>query len=471
MRRTYFLTNIGNRTQTKLSLKDPELKACFSVQCSGTNSNTDPQQNGKDQIMINFCKSSASFFFKQNKTDTQQSDQLLSTVKTHRKEIKGVVVDSFLRYLGRNSERLSPEELKTIRSRVTSNLISKRHYPIPCQSQTPTNENILSWFVQGDNGAKLYRRAIVKQDKEVEAFLRNLHVDVNRADKKTGDTPLILAARAHNAEQVGLLLKSGATVDSRNNKGKDAIYEAVTNLNRISYRDDNQFYTINHLLKSGADVNQPLLMGETPQKTLSESAIAKSELRVARLLINHTHELSPCTLFELVSKTDKDNPRIIDHLLDTFDFDLEDRNENGLTPLMVAACQKRPKAMKVLLDQPNNALEAQVILPVDQFLKYWTAYSLADHHQSNECVKLLLRYGARKIVPKLTESEAQWMMKYNELRESHAKTEATLDNFIVKLVSPVHMGGYLFSHMHYSGQFERLENERPEQQLQTPPED
>lgn len=421
--------------------------------------------------MINFCKSSASFFFKQNKTDTQQTDQLPSTVKIHRKEIKGVVVDSFLSYLGHSSKHLSPEELTTIQSRVTSNLISKRHYLIPCLSQTLTNGNILSWFVQGDHGATLYRRAIVKQDKEVEAFLRNLHVDVNRADKKTGDTPLILAARAHNADQVGLLLKSGATVDSRNNKGKDAIYEAVTNLNRISYRDDTQFYTINHLLNSGADVNQPLLIGEAPQKTLSESAIAKSELRVARLLINHSHELSRCTLFELVSRTDTDNPRIIDHLLDTFDFDLEDRNEDGLTPLMVAACQKRPKAMKVLLDQPNNALEAKVILPVDQFLKYWTAYSLADHHQSNECVKLLLRYGAKKIVPKLTGSEAQWMMKYNKLRESYARTEATLDDSFVKVVSPLYLGGYLFSRMHYSSQFERLEKERPEQQLQTPPEE
>ena len=421
--------------------------------------------------MINFCQSPASFFFKQNKTDTRQTDQLPSTVKIHRKEIKGVVVDSFLGFLGRSSESLSPGELKTIQSRVTSNLLSKRHHLIPCLNQTPTNGNIVSWFVQGDHGAKLYRRAIVKQDKEVEAFLRNLHVDINRADKKTGDTPLILAARAHNADQVGLLLKSGATVDSRNNKGKDAIYEAVTNLNRISYRDDTQFYTINHLLESGADVNQPLLIGEAPQKTLSESAIAKSELRVARLLIDHSHELSPCTLFELVSKTGKDNPGIIAHLLDTFDFDLTDRNENGLTPLMVAACQKRPKAMKVLLDQPNNALEAKVILPVDQFLKYWTAYSLADHHQSNKCAKLLLRYGAKKIVPKLTESEAQWMMKYNELRESHAKTEAILDDTIVKFVSPLRMGGYLFSHMHYSSRFERLANERPKQQLQTPPED
>lgn len=421
--------------------------------------------------MINLFKSPASFLFKQNKTDTQQTDQLLSTEKIHGKEIKAVVVDSFLRFLGRSGESLSPDELKTIQSRVTSNLISKRHYLIPCQSQTPTNENILGWFAQSDHGAKLYRQAIVKQDKEVEAFLRNLHVDVNRADKKTGDTPLILAARAHNSDQVGLLLKSGATVDSRNNKGKDAIYEAVTNLNRISYRDDAQFYTINHLLKSGADVKQPLLIREAPQKTLSESAITTSELRVAKLLINHSHKLSSCTLFELISKTRKDNPKIIAHLLDTFDFDLKDRNENGLTPLMVAACQKRPKAMKVLLDQPNNALEAKVILPVDQFLKYWTAYSLADHHQSNECAELLLSYGAKKIVPKLTESEAQWVMRYNALKARHNETEKNLDAFSIKISGPIGLGMNLFSHFHYAGLFQRLENERPEQQLQTPPED
>ena len=63
------------------------------------------------------------------------------------------------------------------------------------------------------------------------------------------------------------------------------------------------------------------------------------------------------------------------------------------------------------------------------------------------------------------------MMKYNKLRESYAKTEAILDDSFVKVVSPLYLGGYLFSRMHYSSQFERLEKERPEQQLQTPPEE
>lgn len=420
--------------------------------------------------MINLFKSVASLYFNQNETESKQAATSIPTQKIHKDKIKDVVTDSFLAFLGQERDVLPPRHLKTIQSRITSNLMSEQHYPIPYQNQTPTKEDILDWFIQGKHGTKLYRRAVVKQDREVEAFLRNRHVDISHPDEKTGDTPLILAARAHDAGQVELLLKSGASVDTRNKKGMDAINAAVTNLNCVSYRNDRQFYTIQHLLNHGADVNQPLSM-TAPQKTLSESAIAKAELRIAELLINHTRELHSCTLFELISDRHENNPEIICHLLKSFTFDMEVRNQDGLTPLMVATCQQRPKVMKALLDCPNNALEAQVIRPIEgNFLKYWTAYSLANHHQFKECSELLLKYGAKKIVPKHTESEAQWMMKYHELTKRKGESEEILDDPVIKLSGPVGMAMNLFSSSHYRGLFDRLAAERPEQYLPTPPE-
>ena len=420
--------------------------------------------------MLNPFKSVASLCFKQNETQSKQAATSLPTQKTHKNKIKDVVIDSFLAFLGQERNRLPPRHLKTIQSRITSKLMSEQHYPIPCQSQTPTKEDILNWFIQGKHGTKLYRRAVVKQDREVEAFLRNQHVDISHPDEKTGDTPLILAARAHDADQVELLLNSGAAVDTRNKKGMDAINEAVSNLNCVSYQNDRQFYTIKHLLNNGADVNQPLLM-TSPQKTLSESAIAKAELRIVQLLINHTRELHPCMLFELISDHHENNPEIISHLLKSFTFDMAVRNQGGLTPLMVATCQQRPKIIKALLDCPNNALEAQLIKPIEgNFLKYWTAYSLANHHQFKECSELLLAHGAKKIIPKHTESEAKWMMKYNELKKRKAESEDILDDPVIKLSGPVGMAMNLCSYSHYRGLFKRLEAERPEQHLPTPPE-
>lgn len=167
----------------------------------------------------------------------------------------------------------------------------------------------------------------------------------------------------------------------------------------------------------------------------------------------------------------KNNPEIICYLLKSLTFDMAVRNQDGLTPLMVATCQQHPKVMKALLNCPNNALEATVIKPIEgNFLKYWTAYSLANHHQFTECSELLLQHGAKKIIPKHTQSEAQWLMKYNELKKKKGESEKVLDDPVIQLSGHVGMAMSLFSSSHYRALFERLEAERPEQHLPTPSE-
>ena len=320
-----------------------------------------------------------------------------------------MIIDKIIAFKVENNSHLSSEYLKTLEDRLISKILGKKSYSIPYEGQSASEEDILNWFVASKHGPKLHRRAIVMKDRDVETFLRSVaHVDVNQPDKKTGDTPLILAARAHDADTVKALLDADATINARNKLGKDSIYEAITELNQQCYRDQAQYKTIKHLLDHGADINQSLL--GNPKVTLSESTILKAEVRIANEILRHTKNIHPRMIFELARGKNQDSSIIINRILRSRHFDLDTRNSEGLTALMIATIHNKQRVMRALINRPDNAIESTVIRPVYGFDKHMTAYSLSLKN-GDSCSKTLLDYGAKKIVPTLTDEEAEFLKK------------------------------------------------------------
>ena len=316
------------------------------------------------------------------------------TEKVHKSKIINVVVAAFIASLPKDSPERSPCNQINVQTRLTSNLLGKNYYHIPCHKQSLASDDILDWFAKGKHGEKLHRRAIASGDREVASFLRQAHVDVNQPDDNTGDTPLILAARTHDAVTVKELLMAKAIVSARNHGNKDAIYEALENLNRTSYRDGSQFKTIKCLLEHGADVNQPLL--HRPATRLSEYAIPKAELRVAKLLISHSQFISTNTVFALARVNSIDTTDILRYLVEQRKFD--PREITGPLIPILGSDNKLPLVQGQLID-PLKAKEF-ADRGRHKLGTYRTAL-LIDQGKDKECEELFPDYGQLKAVPKL----------------------------------------------------------------------
>ena len=344
--------------------------------------------------MINFLKHNHFSPFRSTQQDFASEKK--STEKVHESKIKRVVVENFLASLPKTDDKHSSRCRENIKTHLKATL-KHSFYRIPCHHQPLADNEILNWFVNGALGQKLHRLAVVNRDKDVESFLRKAHVDVNQPDKKTGDTPLILAARIHDADTVKELLGAKADISARSKIAKDAIYEALENINRTNFRDDQQFETIKCLLEHGADVNQRLL--HRPTTRLSEYAIPKSELRVAKLLISHSKSIKTETLHQLAKVRSIDSPNIIRHVLFQPKFDPKE-NPPCDTPLMAVYINGEQQFKEVLFFPPD-------IPPAVTYPKLAKRFGcldvacLVEKGRLKEVSELLDGYGPLKEVPKL----------------------------------------------------------------------
>ena len=368
---------------------------------------------------------------------TPQKDsvsQATPAEKVHVNKIRGVVVNAFLASLPGGDVEHSPLCKTKIEDRLTSKILKRTYYSIPCEKQPLGSGEILDWFVKGEHGQQLHRRAIVNQDKEVVSFLRKAHVDVNQPDKKTGDTPLILAARIHDAVTVKELLEADATISTRNHGNKDAIYEALEKLNHVTYRNDNQFQTIECLLEHGADVNQRLL--HKPAIRLSEYAIPKAELRLAELLASHSESINACTLLELVKDRYADRQDIIRHLLSHPKFDPEGSTSCGDIALIERTTDGKSKSKKVLLSMKAiNATVAATIRPLTGVEKYRGLAWLLKQRNLEACSEISEDFGVLKIIPKYTTNETLSVKKHADLADK-VKSEPASEAVLGLLIPP-----------------------------------
>ena len=348
------------------------------------------------------------------------------TEKVHNSKVRSVVVAAFIASLPKDSPERSPCNQKSVTARLTSNLLNKSYYHIPCHKQPLASDEILDWFAKGKHGEQLYRRAIASGDREVASFLRKAHVNINQPDKKTGDTPLILAARIHDAVTVKELLIANASVSARNQGKKDAIYEALENLNRTSYRDDAQFNTIKCLLERGADVNQPLL--HRPATRLSEFAIPKAELRVAKLLISHSEFIKTNTVFALTRVNSIDSPDILNYLVKQRKFDPKEITNTEPGAILMSGKDKKPQLVKGQLVYPKRSKEFADKGRMQYENKYFVGAYLIDQGKNKEFDELLPDYGALEEIPRLPANKTLHIKQVADLAVMN-KSAVKLANF------------------------------------------
>ena len=383
--------------------------------------------------------------------------------KVTKHEIQSVVVERFIQ----SQDHISGKCSRDIRNRVTKNLFDKRSYTLNDQNKKPTNDEIFNWFISSEYGPKLHRRSVVQQDETLEAFLRMAGVDINCHDEKTGDTPLILAARNHHAHIVSSLIKHGAEVSAKNHRQHDAIHEVVYTMTDSNYRSESLYATTECLITGGADISQSI---PGPLKTLSGYAITLSQFCTAELFISpHPRTFEDSTVFALAKSKKPDSPKIIDSIYKNFpDIDGNAKDESGMTALMLASRSQNPACLKALLEQSQTNKEETVTQLTRGFEKYHTAYSFAARKPGSECARILVEAGAQKIFPKLTGEEQMWLDEY---QAASAKLKKKRGFSIGHLVPGV---GTAIKAMEYDSAEAKLQKivaRQPKSQPRTPPEE
>ena len=331
-----------------------------------------------------------------------------------KQRIKSVVTEKFINFqINKKCFDVSHQDAL---NRVTKKIFGKRTYRIAGQDGVPSDGEIFTWFITGKHGPKLHRKAIVRQDMDVEVFLRESGINIDHQDEKTGDTPLILAACEHLPNVVKTLVNLGAKLNTKNVWGNDAIQEAIISIDYTGYRNDSMHETIKCLLANGADVQQKST--DNSDYSLREYAIRKTELRTAKLLIDHsTDRISNFVMADLINRNYPDNADIIRYLYETNFFTGAERiNDRKMTALMLACENQNQSYVTALLEQPGTKLETTTTLPIRHgqlyFDKYHTAYSFAARQKGSQCAQILVDRGARKFIPKLTSDEVNWANDY-----------------------------------------------------------
>ena len=306
--------------------------------------------------------------------------------------VKNVII---ARYLS-NSDPLHHEGSdRDIKERLTS-IVLDQNKLFQISEQPPTDDQIFSWFINSDFAPKLHRRAIEAGDLSVESFFRTSGVDVNRADEKTGNTPLMLAARSHQPVLVERLMQTGADALARNRNEKSAIELAIYQCQKTGYEKTHLLGTLKHLLSDTRVFDQ--LTHE-----MLEFIFTKTERAIAELFINHTKSSLSSIVDELVSSKRDEAPDLLRLILSQFPLLVNKRDQFLKTPLMKAAEKGNPGALSALLDQPGIEVEAVWRLAISPNLTTrWTAYSLAYDNRNTDCLKLLENFGAQKTVLGLT---------------------------------------------------------------------
>jgi uncharacterized protein len=160
---------------------------------------------------------------------------------------------------------------------------------------------------------------------EVIATLLKAGADVNALG--TGWTPLMAAARANSPEVVAMLIKAGANVNFQNSQGTTPLMLSI-------YNDNPEVIAI--LLDAGADTKAKDYNGETA----FDQAQKKAKLRGTAVLA----ALSPDFLERVKYATLQETQAAIDS-----GADMEARNDDGATPLMIASAYNQDPAVVAAL--------------------------------------------------------------------------------------------------------------------------
>ena len=248
------------------------------------------------------------------------------------------------------------------------------------------NENNL--YKSSPEGHTLLHLAIYGGNYDMIVYLLNKGLNIDALDNGS-NTPLNIAVKfARYYKIVELLIERNATLDHRNAQGRSPLSAALRN----GYDDIAML-----LLRHGANIHHA--DGIDTPLTLTHEAIQKFPKRAAafrkietELMIRGAHLEIPLNhlkwspLFFSVSKMQDHATRMHLQTLIQLGANLDYRDTNGRSPLMIAASLGRMYAVETLVNNYAN------VNSIDKF--GWSALMLAVYYNHYKVVQFLLEVGA-----------------------------------------------------------------------------
>ncbi len=243
-------------------------------------------------------------------------------------------------------------------------------------------------FIRDANEQTLLHPAVRSNNIRLVAYLLNKGLDIDAADVR-GETPLSLCSTLFEREEMmHYLIRRHATLNHRNERGRSPLM--------IALERGNADYA-NLLLDAGAEVltsdglHTPLTLCHNAIGNFPEEAAAFRRLE-SRLLIKGAHvdvatnELGWTPLFQCITRSQDSGVHDILELLFKLGTDVNRRDKNGRSALMIAASTGRFHILQRLMD---NYADPDMI---DRF--GWSALMFAVYYNHTRIVRSLLEYGA-----------------------------------------------------------------------------
>ena len=332
-----------------------------------------------------------------------QNEQEAGAVSSQR--VRNTVVNRFLRQSTQfHKER--PISLKEINSRLVSTVFD-HNQTFEVSDRTPTSDDVFDWFINSNHASGLYRRAIEARDHVVESFYRESGIDINQADPKTGNTPLMLAARSHQPVLTQCMITKGADILAVNARNENACYQAIRQCLTAGYDKKPAYETIKTLLDAkGLPAWNSHVM---------DIVFTQTDRKIAELFLDFPISFEHIVT-ELANSKRSDAPEILRAILSRYPELVNVRDDKRMTLLMIAASLDNLPALKVLLEQPDIDIEASCLEMVTGFSKKWTAFNFAFEKNHIESTQLLMRHGACKFFPAPNVQEISHTRLMNRLK-------------------------------------------------------
>lgn len=243
-------------------------------------------------------------------------------------------------------------------------------------------------FERDRDGQTLLHRAVPANNLRLVVYLLNKGVNIDATDSR-GNTPLCIAAHHPGMETLlRYLIERRATLDHRNHKRHSALMIAMA-------RGHTEYVTI--LLDAGADIQttdgleSPLTLCHDAIERFPTEADAFRRIE-SRLLIKGAHpdplinDLHWTPLFQSVTRPQNRKIKAHLELLLRLGADVNHRDKNGRTAIMIACSTGRGEIVQKLL---NNYADPDLI---DHY--GWSALMFAVYYNHTRIVHMLLEHGA-----------------------------------------------------------------------------
>ncbi|WOG27701.1 ankyrin repeat domain-containing protein [Endozoicomonas sp. 8E] len=296
------------------------------------------------------------------------------------------------------------------------------HHFSPASSvsgQAQRVEQLLHCFARTESGQRLYRKAVANNLVALESLLRKAGVDINHQSPKSGNTPIIAAAKANHWSMVSLLLEEKATVHQQNKSDYHLLELIFSAWGNYKITDEQQ-----RELTLKALENQPeaqINMADGQAKLLAVYAFQHAVLRNCwsfcnQLLEKIPHLVSALKQEQIGSKlmidvvmNYRDQDTATKYLVNLKDsagrrlFNLNCKTQAGKTLLMLAAKNGNTRTMTTLLNTPDAVenINAFTTTSLPGPPSRWTAYTYAHYYsevrQNRYILEELVRRGARRV--------------------------------------------------------------------------